>query len=90
MAVFGQLSKEEIRKQFVYRGWLYGIVPVYVGDMTDYSPNLSVRNGVPEFVLDLVEAIVAFIVSLSPPDAPLSHSLKLTERLDGKPLESWL
>lgn len=90
MAVFsGRVSEKDLREKFIYRGWLYGIVPVYVGDVRKHSPELSVRNGVPEFVLDLVEAIVGVMLTLSPNFQP-SHPIKLTARLDGKPLEAYL
>lgn len=90
MAVFsGRVSEKDLRERFVYRGWLYGIVPVYVGDVRQHSPALSVRNGVPEFVLDLSEAIVGAILTLAPNFQP-THPIKLTGRLDGKPLEKYL
>ena len=56
MAVLKRLSKEEISENFDYYGYMFGIVPVYVGDPYGQA-RIAVRNWVPEWVMDVMEVI---------------------------------
>ena len=88
MKLFQHFTADEVRRHFVYRGWFAGLVPVYIGDLRDGSPNLSVRNGIPELALDIVEglfATFALLAQLCGRDIETTPLL-ITERLDGAPL----
>lgn len=88
MNFFQHFTADEIRRNFVYRGWFVGLVPVYIGDLRDGSPNLSVRNGIPDLALDIAEGLYATFVLLAHVcgrDID-TFPLKITERLDGAPL----
>lgn len=50
--IFGRLRKEEIQKGFDHYGIFMGVVPVYVGEVHGEC-RLAVRNGVPEWWMDV-------------------------------------
>ena len=55
MAVFKRLSPGFIQQRFTHKAFFIGIVPVYINlDTAD----LAVRNGVPEWTLDVAEWVV--------------------------------
>lgn len=85
MAVFQRIDPR--REGFVYRGWVFGLVPVYVGPVAGVeAPNVTVRNWIPEWTLDLGEALFAafcWVAPLARPDFEPSIPIKLTGRLDG-------
>lgn len=62
MAVLKRLSKKEISDNFEYYGYMFGIVPVYVGDPHG-QVRIAVRNWVPEWVMDVMEVIHGLAVT---------------------------
>lgn len=74
MAVFKRLSKEEIKQDYDHYGLMYGIVPVYVGDAYG-DCRICVRNWIPEWTLDLGDAIfdiaVSFMTIVNPTYEPM-------------------
>jgi hypothetical protein len=90
MPLFKQLSDKEIRNEFVYYGFLFGVVPVYVGRLQNDSPVISTRNWVPEFWMDLWEglfaAFVFFATAINRGYDP-SYPIMITARIDGQELE---
>lgn len=88
MKLFQHFTADEVRRNFVYRGWFAGVVPVYIGDLSGDCPDLAVRNGIPELALDIVEGIVATFMMLADllGIEVAGYPLKITERLDGAPL----
>lgn len=76
--------------EFQYRGWFFGIVPVYVGNLTSGQPTLATRNGVPDWWMDAVEVLFSsfcFIAACLVHDFVPFYPIRVTGRLDGKPLE---
>jgi hypothetical protein len=78
-------------RHFRYRGWFCGIVPVYVGPLKGFDgPNVTVRNGIPEWTLDaaglLWNGFVALAVLINPVIQPQGWPIRITGRLDGAPL----
>lgn len=93
MPFFNHITDDDLRDHFVYRGWLFGVVPVYVGNLSDPAPTLSTRNGIPEFWLDLFEALYGGFCAIGlslVPGFTAEFPLHITGRLDGAPLEAGL
>lgn len=55
MAIFGKLTDAEIYAEFTHVGMFCGLVPVYM--TLDDTPNVAVKNGYPDFLLDIVSFI---------------------------------
>lgn len=90
MAVFQHIPPDQLRAHFRYRGWFCGLVPVYVGALRGVDgPNVAVRNGVPEWTLDLAHlawgAFCHVAELLNPEAAQVGFPIKITGRLDGRP-----
>lgn len=88
MKFFQHFEPDYLTRKFVYRGLLFGWVPVYIGDLRSGCPDISVRNGVPELVLDVGEALYdAFcrVASFLGQDFD-SYPITITGRLDGAAL----
>jgi len=91
MAVFDRLSPELIRRNFTYRGWFCGLVPVYVGNLNAaFGPDVAARNGVPDLLLDLAEmawnGFCSLMVYLDPRAAMVGFPIRITSRIDGRPI----
>lgn len=52
MAIFKTMSKRYIQSTFTHKALFMGIVPVYINVKTF---DVAVRNGVPDFLFDVVE-----------------------------------
>ena len=63
MAIFGQLSKEEI-SQYQYTGLFCGLVPVYLNFDGIDGADIAVRNFVPECWFSIVESLWDFFATL--------------------------
>lgn len=93
MAVFfGRVPRSMLGREFIYRGWFCGLVPVYVGPLRGVEgPAVAVRNGVPEWTLDAVHvlhnAFAWTVAALGLGDVAGVWPIKITGRLDGAPLE---
>lgn len=92
MAVFDRIPPTELARHFRYRGWFCGIVPVYVGDLRGVDgPNVAVRNGIPEWTLDaahmLWDGFMALVFLVRPDAEDPGWPIRITGRLDGRPLE---
>lgn len=88
MPVLNHIPPEVLKREFVYRGWMFGLVPVYVGELRP-GVNISTRNGVPEFLLDAAEALFAgfcFVATALVQDFEPSYPIAITGRLDGQPI----
>lgn len=64
MAIFGQLSRDEIRRDFTHYGLMFGFVPVYIGDPESEAPRVCVRNWWPEWLLDAAQALFDVCVAM--------------------------
>lgn len=91
MAVFRRIPPAVLARHFVYRGWLCGIVPVYVGPVQAVEgPNIAVRNGIPEWTLDAAHLfwdgflMLAYFANPAMPSP--GWPIRITGRLDGAPL----
>ena len=88
MAVFQRIPPDELRARFRYRGWLFGLVPVYVGPLDVPGPAVAVRNGVPERTLDAAHVLWSLTSVIA--DAVNPHRedpglpIRITGRLDGQ------
>lgn len=89
MSIRYRIPPEVLAEHFVYRGWFCGLVPVYVGPLGAASPLVATRNGIPDFALDLVEALFAgfcFVAACLVHDFEPTFPLSITGRLDGLPI----
>ncbi|WP_159711489.1 hypothetical protein [Geminicoccus flavidas] len=64
MAIFGQLSRDEILQEFTHYGMIYGCVPVYLGDPYGPAPLVQVRNWWPEWILGAADAVFGFLAAI--------------------------
>lgn len=67
MAIFKRLTKEEIRKNFKYKGLAYGIVPIYLSCLDDPAPNVEVRNWIPDWTFEVVSWLYFFLFDMIDP-----------------------
>lgn len=89
MPFMKHITQAQLDEHFVYRGWMFGCVPVYIGRLGVVAPNIATRNGVPEFCLDVAEALFAGFccgMSFLVPTFDPSYPLAITGRLDGAPI----
>jgi hypothetical protein len=52
MAMFQRMSDSYIKEHFTHYGIFCGVVPIYMTDSD--MPDIAVRNGYPDFLLDIV------------------------------------
>lgn len=93
MGLFYNIPAEILASEFQHRGWFFGLVPVYIGNLKSGKPTLATRNGVPDIWMDVVEGLFAgfcFIAACLVHDFAPSIPIRVTGRLDGKPLENGL
>src|SRR3546814_8787998 len=58
MAIFfDRVPKSDLGTKFTHLGRFYGIVPVYLGDPLGPAPTVAVRNGWPDWLLDVADWI---------------------------------
>lgn len=57
MAIFNRLPDAVIRRNFQHYGLMFGFVPVYVGDADSEAPKIEVRNGWPDWLLDVGQGL---------------------------------
>lgn len=90
MSILHPIKPQELKDHFVYRGFLAGCVPVYLGAIDQDSPMLSERNGVPCWCLDLAIGACMLVdgicQALGMPQAN-GLPIQITSRLDGTPLD---
>ena len=83
MSVFRRISKKELVENFDHYGFMYGIVPAYVGDLYG-DTRIAVRNWCPEVVLDIMTVVfdvsASIIQSVSPEYVPM-HMVKITGKM---------
>lgn len=53
MVISNQLKEAEIQAKFQHYGMLFGFVLVYVGNVESEVPLVEVRNGYPDWLLDV-------------------------------------
>ncbi|KON62620.1 hypothetical protein KOEU_38930 [Komagataeibacter europaeus] len=58
MAIFKRLSKEQITTMFTDKALFCGVVPVYLNLRNAESPDVAVRNWVPEWAMDAMQLII--------------------------------
>ncbi len=81
MALFKQLSREEIREHFTHTALFCGVVPVYMANPYSDAPDVATANWVPEFVMDLAEVmfgLVYEVCSFFDPDYAADYPFKIT------------
>lgn len=73
---------------YTHKGWLYGLAPVYLGDIESLAPHVEPRRWVPGWWLDLCEdlfaAFVFLVMLVNPafePEFPILITGKLPEPL---------
>lgn len=62
MAVFKRLTREQIKNDYDHYALMFGIVPIYVGDVNGEC-RVAVRNWIPEWTLDVADSIFSVCVS---------------------------
>lgn len=67
MGIFYREEKEH----WEHYGWFFGIVPVYLRGVETGDPEMVTRNWIPEWPLDLAEAICGFFIALNTMTDPL-------------------
>lgn len=85
MSILDPVPREELGSKYTHRGWLLGLVPVYVGDTDSDEPVVAARNGVPELWMWLVLALFAMfccIADLLVADFEPSFSITITGRIE--------
>ncbi|QOF67329.1 hypothetical protein IFE17_09885 [Actinobacillus sp. GY-402] len=84
MALFKYLTKEKaIKKGFTHKGKLFG-VPVFIADLDSPAPEIIAGNFVPEWVLDIAEALyftVEAYVERDNPEYEPGYKILVTEEL---------
>lgn len=86
MSLFHPVPREQLGTTFTHYGWMFGIVPVYVGALDREGPNVSARNWVPEFWFDLGAAlfgVFCLATAMLNPSFEPSFPIKLTGPLPG-------
>ena len=85
MAFFKRMTKAEIRRQFTHYGLFWGCVPVYVNMQNDECPDVSTRNWVPEWTLDVADWLsgipIWFMTLIDPYYEPM-FAIKLTALIE--------
>lgn len=75
MAIFNQIPRDEIRKQFTHHGVFAGCVPIYVNaESGNYE--VAVRNWWPEWMLDVVSAAYSMVAEVTGQDAGFHITIK--------------
>lgn len=81
---FNRVPASELGTTFTHYGWFCACVPIYLGDLETDCPNVTVRNGVPDFLLDVVEGLFAafcLVCSLANPAFIAEYPLLITGRI---------
>jgi len=55
--IFNRVPRADLGTTFTHRGWLVGLIPVYIGAPDSSAPLFAERNGVPEWWFDLVMSL---------------------------------
>jgi hypothetical protein len=69
--LFDRVPAAEIGTRYTHFGRFYGIVPVYLGDPFGPCPDVAVRNGWPDWLLDVADLLwsaAAWVHGLIDPD----------------------
>lgn len=82
MALLNRLTDEQITRNFTHYGRLFGVVPVYIGNLlSPEGPTTVERNGCPTLLLTVATALFqayVFVRTLIDPDhEPIIH-IKIT------------
>lgn len=83
MSILHRLSKEELL-DYQHKGWIFGVVPVYIGDLESRGPMIAERNGIPEWWFSLFEAlfgIFCWLMTLANPDFEPTFPILVTGEL---------
>lgn len=67
MALLQRLSKEEIRSRYKFKGLAFGLVPVYLSDTNDHTPDIAVRNWIPDWTFEVVAHFYFLLFDLVDP-----------------------
>lgn len=81
MAIFKRLTKAQIEKEFTHKGMYAGMVPIYVNMRNSEAPDVAVRNGYPDFLIDVADALtypVEMVRQMLDPEHQPMFALKLT------------
>ena len=79
MSVRHRFTEEGLRSNgFTHTGLAYGLIPVYIANLTQEAPTLVTRNWIPEFALDLAEMIYPLAQVMFPDDDPRRYIIPLT------------
>jgi len=62
---FGRIPPSQLGTTFTHRGWLIGLIPVYIGAPESSAPLFAERNGVPELWFDLVMSLYLLLGDLA-------------------------
>lgn len=84
MAIFHRQTPEEIKSRFQHKGFIFGVVPVYIGNINGFAPDICVRNWVPEFFLDVVEVFhgaSGMLISMLHPDFEPQFKIVVTGKI---------
>ncbi|MDK9739336.1 hypothetical protein KI655_18740 [Vibrio sp. D404a] len=85
MAILKPISKQELQGNFDYYGLMYGFVPIYVGNIKSDAPNIAVRNGWPDWILDFADVVfevsIVFVQAVKPDYNP-EFFFKLTGKIE--------
>ncbi len=63
MSIFHPLTREQIRAEFTHYGW-FAFCPVYLGDDGPDCVKVCERNGIPAWVYNAAEAVMALAIFL--------------------------
>ena len=57
MAIIGRIPAAQLGTVYTHYGWFCGLVPIYVGDVSSEAPRVAVRNWIPDWTLDVADAV---------------------------------
>lgn len=84
MSIFNQLTKEEMKDMgLTHTGYIFGFVPIWIGDKDSEGPTFVERNWVPEWLFDIGKAMHDTATMFMPFDDPRRmFILKITGEID--------
>lgn len=86
MAILNRITADQLQREFEHVGWFCGLCPVYIAGIDSGEPTLVERNWVPEWWLDMTEALFGafcYFASWADPEFEPVYPIWITGVIDG-------